>query len=179
LELTEKITRMILVDSDNLLGTKREIEERLDEIEFLKFLANNQKSQIYYYFVPRQITLLAEEAKDPFVGFMEFLFNELRPALEKKGHFFKTFISRDNIDSKIVTDIARLLLRGKKDIKEIILISGDGDFAEILELAKEEGIKIIVVAGKKTCSRKLKEVAQEVFYVEDLIGEHSELILQH
>lgn len=170
---------MILVDSENLLGTKRAIEERLDEIELLKLLTNDKKSQIYYYFVPRQIILLSEEAKDPFVGFMDFIFNELRPALEKEGHVFQTFISRDNIDSKMVTAIARLLLRGKRDIKEMVLISGDGDFAEILELAKEEGIKIIVVAGKTTCSRRLKEVAEEVLYVEDLIGEHSKLILQH
>jgi uncharacterized LabA/DUF88 family protein len=174
----KKKRRVIFVDSENFLGAKKEIQKKLDEIKFFKFLAQNTDTEIYYYISPRTLSVLGENQEKPFIGFMDFLFNVLRPRLEKEGHFFKIFLSRNDIDSKIITDISLILLQQKEKFGEIVLISGDSDFAEILALVKDEGLKTTVVSVRKTCSKRLIYVVDETIYIEDLIEGHPELLLQ-
>ena len=86
-------------------------------------------------------------------------------ALENVGFEVKTKdlqifpggMKKGNWDVGIAVDI----LRFSKRVDAIILVSGDGDFADLLNYLKHEGVKTEVAAFGKTCSTKLREVADE------------------
>ena len=63
-------------------------------------------------------------------------------------------------DVGIAMDVMRLA--PKLDV--VLLVSGDGDFSDLLEHAKRPGCRIEVVAFGKNTSYKLKEVAD--FFVD-------------
>ena len=58
-------------------------------------------------------------------------------------------------DIGIAMDVMRLAPK----LDTIVLVSGDGDFSDLLEHAKSLGCRVEVVAFGKTTSHKLKEVA--------------------
>ena len=58
-------------------------------------------------------------------------------------------------DIGISMDVMRLAPK----LDTIVLVSGDGDFSDLLEHAKSLGCRVEVVAFGKTTSHKLKEVA--------------------
>jgi uncharacterized LabA/DUF88 family protein len=58
-------------------------------------------------------------------------------------------------DVGIAMDVMRLAPK----LDTIVLVSGDGDFSDLLEHAKSLGCRVEVVAFGKTTSHKLKEVA--------------------
>ncbi len=66
-------------------------------------------------------------------------------------------MKKGNWDVGIVVDI----LRFSKRVDAVVLVSGDGDFADLLDYLKHEGVKVEVAAFGKTCSAKLKDVADE------------------
>ncbi len=66
----------------------------------------------------------------------------------------------------------------KTDLKRIIMFSGDGGFSGILQLAKDLGKEIWVVAGKTSCANWLEELTDKVYFLEDLIEENPDLILK-
>ena len=50
---------------------------------------------------------------------------------------------------------------------ELVLVSGDGIFAEIIStLAKTSGIDVTVAARSDACSRRLRMAAKDVLYIE-------------
>jgi uncharacterized LabA/DUF88 family protein len=63
-------------------------------------------------------------------------------------------------DVGIAMDVMRLATK----LDTIVLVSGDGDFSDLLEHAKSLGCRTEVVAFGKTTSHKLKEVAD--FFVD-------------
>ena len=176
-DLAEEKIRRVFVDSENLWGFPKDTGIEVDQIQLSKLLAKGRSTQIFYFFSPREISQKETPEERGFLGYLYFLFDEYREELEKVGIPVEIFPAR-SVDVKVVSRIARTLLREKDKIGEIVLVSGDGDFSEILELAKKEGVKVKVVAGKKSCSPRLKNIADETFFIEDLIEEHSELILR-
>jgi len=72
---------------------------------------------------------------------------------EKKGDW----------DVGIAMDVMRLAQK----LDTVVLISGDGDFSDLLEHAKSLGCRTEVMAFEKTLSYKLKEVADHVMLLDD------------
>jgi len=183
LGLKKEKTRLFFVDDSNLGGMKREIGKELDTIKLFKLLAK-KGDRIFFYYRPREITQ-SENQERPFLRYLDFLQNRLWQELSREGISLIVFpATKDNEDAMITTDIAisvykREWLGLEDDVVEIVLISGDGGFARILELAKEEEKKILVVAGRESCSKRLTEIADEVLYIQDLVKKHPELILEH
>jgi uncharacterized LabA/DUF88 family protein len=56
------------------------------------------------------------------------------------------------------------VMRLAPKLDTIVLVSGDGDFSDLLEDAKSLGCRVEVVAFGKTTSHKLKDVAD--FFVD-------------
>lgn len=50
----------------------------------------------------------------------------------------------------------------------VILISGDGDFANSVSVLRQLGKKVVVIARKGSLKKQLKELANETFFVDDL-----------
>ncbi len=74
------------------------------------------------------------------------------------------FLYKANFDIEITTDI----LLDKTKVDEIILFSGDSDFAYLTKKLKDQGKRVIVYSSKKTISWELKLSASQVIYFENL-----------
>lgn len=80
--------------------------------------------------------------------------------VREKG--LQTFIDgtkKGDWDVGICMDIVRMLPK----VDAIILVSGDGDYYDLLEYAKSQGVRAEVVAFGKTASSKLVDSADYVF----------------
>lgn len=74
---------------------------------------------------------------------------------EKELQVFYGGAKKGDWDVGLCMDVVRMLPK----IDVIILVSGDGDYKDLLEYAESQGVKTEVVAFGKTCSNKLTEVA--------------------
>jgi len=73
-------------------------------------------------------------------------------------------IYKSNCDVEITTDI----LLERKEIDEIILLTGDSDFQYVIKKLKDLGKKVIIFSSRKTISWEIKLEASEYFYLEDI-----------
>ena len=62
-------------------------------------------------------------------------------------------------DVGLCMDVVRMIPK----IDVCVLVSGDGDYAELVEYAKSQGVRVEVIAFQKTSSSKLLEIA-DYFY---------------
>jgi uncharacterized LabA/DUF88 family protein len=97
----------------------------------------------------------AEKDKEHFYEGLEKLGYEIRA---KDITIFHGGAKKGDWDVGIAMDVMRLA--GKLDV--IVLVSGDGDFQDLLEHAKSLGCRTEVIAFGGSCSSKLKESAHLV-----------------
>ena len=84
---------------------------------------------------------------------------------------------KNRVDDKLIEDCKRQVL-SNSDINTVILLSGDGDFASLVDELKTNGKKVIVVANsEKRTSRKLKESANEFCLLSQIERRFSNLLL--
>ena len=76
---------------------------------------------------------------------------------QKDLQVFPGGIKKGNWDVGIAVDILRYMDR----VDVVVLASGDGDFAELLQYLKNQGVKTEVMSFGKTTSNKLKQEADE------------------
>ena len=84
---------------------------------------------------------------------------EHHPQSVASGYIFKA-----NFDVEMTADI----LLDKSKFDEVILFSGDSDFAYLTKKLKDAGKRIAVYSSRKTISWELKLAGSDVVYFEDL-----------
>lgn len=78
-----------------------------------------------------------------------------------------TTIVRNAIDLELALDT--LDTAYNNDIKGILLFGGDGDYMPLVKKLKGHGVSVVVSAVKGAFSDGLKRVADESFYLDDLV----------
>ena len=74
--------------------------------------------------------------------------------------------SKNNFDVEIAVDVCRHIWR--RDCNEVIIISGDSDFAYLLKEARNNNIKTTVVSTTATVSRELRECSDRLILLDNL-----------
>lgn len=74
--------------------------------------------------------------------------------------------TKANMDVELTTDICRSFWR--RDCEEIILISGDSDFAYIANELKNSMITVTIVSSADTISKELRERADRLILLDDI-----------
>lgn len=74
-----------------------------------------------------------------------------------------------NFDVEIAVDICRAFWTRCCD--EIILFSGDSDFAYLIDKIKKQGIKITIVSSEDTISKELRDRADRIIMLDDIINQ--------
>lgn len=74
--------------------------------------------------------------------------------------------NKANFDVEITLDACCHIW--KRECNEVILISGDSDFAYLVDTAKELDFGISIVSSKATVSRELREKADRLILLDDL-----------
>jgi hypothetical protein len=55
------------------------------------------------------------------------------------------------------------------DLDAVVLLSGDGDFIPLVKRVKKRGLKVVIVGCKEHVNRSLANLANAVFYLEDIL----------
>lgn len=90
-------------------------------------------------------------------GFFEALRGVGIEVKQKDLQIFPGGIKKGNWDVGIAVDILRFMNR----VDVVVLASGDGDFTELLDYLKNQGIKTEVMSFGRTTSKRLAEEADE------------------
>ncbi len=77
---------------------------------------------------------------------------------EKELQIFYGGAKKGDWDVGICMDVIRLLPK----IDVVVLVSGDGDYTELLKYAKSRGVKSEVIAFEQTASKRLTDEAEEM-----------------
>jgi uncharacterized LabA/DUF88 family protein len=94
-------------------------------------------------------------------------------------YFYKAYpLSKNNVDVNLSNEIYETLFDLNGKVQRIILISGDRDFTKPIRRAKMRGINILIIASKGSLSRYLKELADEIETLDDIIEANKELRYQ-
>ncbi|MBI5392738.1 NYN domain-containing protein [Candidatus Woesearchaeota archaeon] len=73
------------------------------------------------------------------------------------------------VDISLATDILRHALQ--KTCNICIIVSGDEDFKDAIECAKDAGIKIWVASFRNSLSKEIKITADKIIYLDDLFND--------
>jgi uncharacterized LabA/DUF88 family protein len=74
--------------------------------------------------------------------------------------------TKSNFDVEITFDACAHIW--KRECSEVILVSGDSDFAYLVDKAKELDFKITIVSSRDTISTELRERADRLILLDDL-----------
>ena len=158
-----KVNNLAFIDGQNLYmnTAKKEINSwEIDLVRFRIYLEKKYNVEKAYYFlgyVQEKNQELYEQIQN--AGFV-LLFREHNPAMvgKKKG----------NVDSDIIFLIMRKLYK-KEAFNKVILVSGDGDYKQLVDfLIEEKRFEKILFPDKKFASSLYKKLGSEYFdYLEN------------
>ena len=154
----EKENNLAFVDGQNLYMGTRKIKEGAWKVNLKKFrifLKDKYHIQTAYYF----LGCVDERYQELYTSIQEagfvLIFREHNAAMigKKKG----------NVDSDIVFSIMKKLYK-KEIFDKIVLISGDGDYKQLVDfLIEEKRFKKVLFPNRKFASSLYKKLGSEFF----------------
>ena len=97
------------------------------------------------------------------VGAEKEFFNALtKIGFEVKSKDLQVFYGgnkKGDWDVGLCMDVVRMIPK----IDVCVLVSGDGDYSDLVEYAKSQGVRVEVIAFQKTASSKLLEIADSFY----------------
>lgn len=85
---------------------------------------------------------------------------------EKDLQVFYGGAKKGDWDVGLCMDVVRMIPK----IDAMVLVSGDGDYTDLLDYARSQGVRTEVIAFGQTCSSKLLERADEVSDMSEAVG---------
>ncbi|MBS3142507.1 NYN domain-containing protein [Candidatus Woesearchaeota archaeon] len=165
---------VILIDAENLLKSWQSHFGKAIYIDYQKLIGtlsrNTNLLRCYYYdAVPETIPM----KKKQFLNALQRKGMQLRLKVLKSRTIqcpsCSKLITRDvqkGVDVSLATDILRHAWQQTCDI--CIIVSGDEDYKDAIDVAKDKGIKIWIVSFRDSLSSELGRSADRVFYIEDI-----------
>lgn len=142
----------------------------IDLIKFIrKLLRGRQLLRSYYYTAEilqapddRWKTLKSDQQKT-FTALAHLSYIEVRKG---KLQFSNPGVPprQKGVDVLLALDMLRFALKGNYDTA--ILVSGDGDFADIVRMIKDEGRKVDIITFPGTCAKALREASDELIEID-------------
>jgi len=154
----EKENNLAFIDGQNLYMGTRKMEEGAWKVNLKKFrifLKDKYHVQAAYYF----LGFVNENHRDLYSSIQEagfvLIFREHNAAMigKKKG----------NVDSDIVFSVMKKLYR-KEIFEKVVLVSGDGDYKQLVDfLIEEKKFKKVLFPNRKFASSLYKKLGSEFF----------------
>ena len=146
----------VYIDGANLYRGSKSLDWVFDYKRFYIWISENFKTKEIYFFIG-----FVEEQKDLY-DFLEKIGYKIifKKTLKSKGKI------KGNCDAELVLKATVDIIREHLD--EVVLISSDGDFACLLEFAKNEGKNIKIVSPSKKLSYLIRRLYCEITYLNSL-----------
>lgn len=171
---------LILIDGENIIKSwqsycrEKGIDEHIDYVKLVSKLSEgtNRLRAIFYDGVPENIPL----KKKKFHNALQHNGIQLRTKmLKNRQHYCTKCKNMDirtvqkGVDVSLATDILRHAWQNSSDI--CIVVSGDEDYRDAIDCAKEKGMKVWVASFKNSLSGDLRRSADRMIFLEDIFDE--------
>ena len=152
----------VFVDMQNLYyGAKNTLKKK---INFANLLNLALRGRCLY----RAIAYLVDLEKvnqDGFIHVLRSLGYEVKLKEPKKFYNWDRVEYKADWDMGIAIDAIAMAENGKVDV--VVLISGDGDFVDLINFLKAKGIKVEVISFKSITAKELIGASNEYFDLEE------------
>lgn len=168
---------VVLIDAENVLKSwityckSNNLDEKLDYVKLRDILSNdtNLLRAYFYSAVPEELltkkkNFLAALQKSGIQLRIKFLKVRHESCL-KCGHIQERLVQK-GVDVSLATDILRHAWQKTCDV--CIVVSGDEDYKDAIDVAKDKGIKIWIAAFRFSLSRELEHTADKVIFLEEI-----------
>jgi uncharacterized protein (TIGR00288 family) len=146
----------ILIDVQNLYHSAKNLyNSRVNFKNILKLAVSQRKLIRAFAYVVKTKT---EEEKPFFNALVKLGFETRVRDLQE----FYDGLKKADWDVGITIDAIRI----SPTVDTVILVSGDGDFIQLVEYLKNQGKRVEIIAFSKTASSKLQETADEFINLE-------------
>lgn len=149
---------VLFADWSNLEGAAIKFDEVVNTLVHLEktLVENHNTIEIKFVFVPDH---RIEQARKLSTHYRYVLIACPRTYYDKNnGVIFK---DKDMVDT-LITKLAHFISLYSSWVTHIVLVSGDGDFAELVSVAKNHGKKVTVASYAKALSKVLEELADDL-----------------
>jgi uncharacterized LabA/DUF88 family protein len=137
---------VVYIDGANIILSARNINFEIDFSKLIKYLKDKYKPSSIYYFTGNFKS-------------QSSLFNNLEQAGVKmiyKQIYNENSKTKANCDVEISHKITYDI--DHQDVRDMVLLSGDGDFIHIMDFAKREGLRVkVIAADPSSCSKVIKK----------------------
>ncbi|WP_457638012.1 LabA-like NYN domain-containing protein [Oceanithermus sp.] len=157
----------IFIDGSNLykgLVSVLGAEYRLNFIKFIEALVAGRKLlRAYYYNAPLPTEDVASRAHQSFLNYLKRVpYVSVRLGrLERRG---ETFVEK-GVDIQIAVDMLRLAYARAYDVA--VLVSGDGDFAEVVRVVQDMGMQVENATFHALSSYRLAQQADRFYPLDE------------
>lgn len=170
---------LILIDGENILKSwqtycaENGLNEKVDYTKLIKKLSEgtNLLRAHFYDGVPEIVSL----KKKNFLIALQHKGIELKTRIlkEKKHHCtacknIDVRLVQKGVDVSLATDILRHAWQQTCEV--CIIVSGDEDYKDAIQCAKDKGVKIWVASFKHSLSKELR-IADKIIYLEDIFDD--------
>lgn len=161
---------VLFFDKPNMDFVEKGLDRKIDHYKFFTFLAQNENElHVRFYWRTDE-----NEYSSPYTGHLK----QLRINLQAYGVRFESIETDKDVDIAILNDIFTILFGRSTKPAKVILCSGDKAFSIMLGEAKRRfDIPTTVISGKNHCAEILKIVLDETIFIEDIIRENENLLL--
>lgn len=170
-----------LIDAANIIYANKYLKWSIDHKKLIKYLREryNVKKVIYYAGLEDK-----DNKKETFYKKIKDFGYEIKikpVAIFEGKYYWKTFrcpkcrqkvskkfqgppIKKANCDVDLTIDA----LKYYPDYETLLLFSGDGDFSSLVDYLKTKKKRILVIASKENCSKKLRQTAYRFIEINQL-----------
>jgi uncharacterized LabA/DUF88 family protein len=145
----------IFFDMSNLYFAARDMGIRIDYARLLEFLLNHRR-------LHRAYAYLGVASDDESHGFITWLSRNGFRVKTKPLRRYEDGTTKANLDMELAID----LLTQAAHIDVAIIVSGDGDFARLVDAAQNQGLRVEVAATPRQASSELIDVADRFIDLE-------------
>ncbi|MBI5347040.1 MAG: NYN domain-containing protein [Candidatus Aenigmarchaeota archaeon] len=168
---------LVLIDAENVLRSWQNfckinnLNERVDYVKLRDTVSKDTNLLRAYFYdgVPENIPL----KKKNFLDSLRKSGIQPRTKVLKNRHYFCNKCGdsglraiQKGVDVSLATDILRHAWQGTCDI--CIVVSGDEDYKDAIDVVKDKGIKVWIVSFKSSLSKELSLSADKVILLDDI-----------
>lgn len=136
---------IVYIDAANIVLRAKNVQLDLDMLRLVQYLKDSFRTEHVVYF-SGNFRSLQKEFEDLRRHGVEVVYKEIYNEDKK---------NKANCDVEIAHRLTLDILQ--KDVEQIVLLSGDGDFAHLFDFAKSQDVAVKVFAvDAKSCSRVIK-----------------------
>lgn len=168
---------LILIDAENIIKSwqthclEKKVSSKIDYLKLVQKLSENANllRAIFYDGVSDKLSInkknfLTALSKNG-IQIKTKVIRQRRSVCPHCGGYISRFVQK-GVDVSLASDIVRHAFQGTCNI--CIIVSGDEDYKDAIEIAKDKGLKIWVAAFRHSLSVDLERSADRLIFLDDL-----------